>query len=117
MDRSLSEQGLLEAPSYSSLSAVSGGASVTSVSAALAPISTVASTAHQTAAAAQCGLKLLKIRHFTVKKYLLARISWFRNLFNSSLEPVFHFRFKLLSPLFEVIGQILLHSIWSIWGC
>ena len=40
MDRSLSEQGLLEAPSYSSLAAVSGGTSVTSVSSSTAPIST-----------------------------------------------------------------------------
>ena len=48
----------------------------------------------------------------TVKKYLLAMISWFRTLFDSSLEAAFHFRFKLLSPLFEVICQILLHSIW-----
>jgi hypothetical protein len=48
MDRSLSEQGLLEAPSYSSLPVVSEGASVPSVSAA--PVSTIDSAAHQRAA-------------------------------------------------------------------
>ena len=45
MDRSLSEQGLLETPSYSSLPAVSEGASVPSVSAATAPVSTIGSAA------------------------------------------------------------------------
>ena len=50
MDRSLSEQGLLEAPSYSSLAAVSEGASVPSVSAATAPVVTISSAAHQMAA-------------------------------------------------------------------
>ena len=45
MDRSLSEQGLLEAPPYSSLPAVSEGASVPSVSAATAPVSTIGSAA------------------------------------------------------------------------
>lgn len=45
MDRSLSEQGLLEAPSYSSLPTVSEGTSVPSVSAATAPVSTIASAA------------------------------------------------------------------------
>ena len=45
MDRSLSEQGLLETPSYSSLPAVSEGASVPSVSVATAPVSTIGSAA------------------------------------------------------------------------
>ena len=44
MDRSISEQGLLEAPSYSSLAGVSG-ASVTSVSAGTPACSIVPSTA------------------------------------------------------------------------
>ena len=41
----MSEQGLLETPSYSSLPAVSEGASVPSVSVATAPVSTIGSAA------------------------------------------------------------------------
>ena len=46
------------------------------------------------------------------EKYLLAGIPRLRTLFSSSLEAAFHSRFKFLSPLFEVIRQILLQSVW-----
>ena len=45
------------------------------------------------------------------EKYLLAGIPRLRAWFSSSLEAAFRSRFKFLSPLFEVIRQILLQSV------